>query len=210
MRRVDVVDAEHAPGAEYAYRRLFGEHRPHLHGRGVRPEHRVFIDVERVLHVARRMVFGDVEQLEVIFVKLDLRPFAHFKAHADEYIAYFAIHQRDRVQPARSRLDARRGHVNRLGREAQLLLQFPERTFLFADVRFDFGARLVHALAHLGPLLGRKLAHRAQDFRQLAFFAEEFNAQLLDRLLVFGKRERFERAFPDLFKFVHDDLSHQK
>src|SRR5437867_2575247 len=60
VRDVGVAPVDPARHDE-AHGRPLRLHRPDLHGRGVRPQQRVLAQVERVLHVARRIIARDVE-----------------------------------------------------------------------------------------------------------------------------------------------------
>ncbi len=76
-------------------------HYPDLERRGLRPQHHFFGDVESVLHVPGRMVFRDVQRLEIVIVQLDLRPFDRFEPEPIENAANFHRRLCDRMQATR-------------------------------------------------------------------------------------------------------------
>ena len=77
-------------------------HRADLHRRRVRAQEdllgRAELDVERVLHRARRVRGRDVERFEVVVVVFDLGALHHEVAHAHEDVFELALHLRDEVQ----------------------------------------------------------------------------------------------------------------
>ena len=67
-----VVASEYRPRGDDADRRFALHHRPDLHRRSVGAEQGTVIEVESVLHISRRVVFGEVERFEVVEIILDL------------------------------------------------------------------------------------------------------------------------------------------
>jgi hypothetical protein len=59
---------------------------------------------ERVLHVARRMVLGKIERVEVIVLTLEFRPINDGESHIDPDPGDLAYEVRDRVEMALVRL----------------------------------------------------------------------------------------------------------
>ena len=72
-------------------------HHADLHRRRVRAQHAAAFDEERVLHVARRMVGGNVERLEVVVVVLDFRPLGDLEAQSAEDLADLRRRPRERM-----------------------------------------------------------------------------------------------------------------
>ena len=60
-------------------------------------------EIERVVHLARRMAFGEVELGEVEIVGLDVRPFGDREAHVGEDRRELVDHLADRMDAARPR-----------------------------------------------------------------------------------------------------------
>ena len=67
------------------------------------------VDVQRVLHRARRVAGREVQRLEVVPVVLDLGAFGDLVAEADEHVLELAPALGDEVQVAAARGRARRG-----------------------------------------------------------------------------------------------------
>ena len=115
MRGIRLVGAVDASRADDADRRLARGHDARLHGRGVRAQNDVVVDVEGVLRVARGVVLRQVEQLEVVVVVLDLRTLDDLVAHADKDLDHALERDVHRMKRTRAALRTRQGHVNRLG-----------------------------------------------------------------------------------------------
>src|SRR5205823_1278224 len=73
-------------------------------------------DVERVLHVPRRVVARDVERFEVVVVGLDLGPLDDGEAEAGEDRDDLVVDARERVERAARRSPPRQGEVEPLAR----------------------------------------------------------------------------------------------
>ena len=84
--RTDCFVSENSTRHDDAHGRFALLHFPHLHGRRVRPQQHIRFPVhkERVLHIAGRVLFGEVEATENVPVVFDFRPFRHHKSHALE------------------------------------------------------------------------------------------------------------------------------
>ena len=67
-------------------------HHARLHGGGLRAQKNIIGDIKRVLRVSCRVVFRNIERLEVIIIVFDLRPLRNGKAHADKNIAQLFFH----------------------------------------------------------------------------------------------------------------------
>ena len=70
------------------------------------------VDVEGVLHVARRMILRHRQRFEVVEVGLDLRPDGDGEAELREDRLDLAPRQRDRVQVAEPARAPGQGHVD--------------------------------------------------------------------------------------------------
>ncbi len=100
VRRVVLVRAVHAPRGEHVEGQRTLEHRPHLHGRGLGAQHEVTrrrVDVERVLHLASRVVGVDVERVEVEPFVLELGAFRDLPAHPDEDVGDLLLEEGQRM-----------------------------------------------------------------------------------------------------------------
>src|SRR3989344_8354879 len=91
MRHVGRFVAKCPAGNNYAIRRLnalfhLRLHIAHLHGRGMRAEDMLWhvFDEKCVLHVARRMVFGNIQGVKIMPFVLNEWPFSEGKTHPVE------------------------------------------------------------------------------------------------------------------------------
>ena len=105
MRHIGRFVAEGFAGDDDAVWRLLSRlhlrlHVAELHRRGVRTEHISggILDEERVLHVARGMVFRHVQRIEIVPLVLEKRAGCVRKTHGAEYPCRFAHEDRNRMQ----------------------------------------------------------------------------------------------------------------
>jgi len=106
-----VVATKHIAGRDDLHRRRAGQHGANLYRRGVRAQDEATLDIEGVLHVARRVVGRRVEGIEVVPLGLDPGTGAHLEAHAVEDLLDFQPNPRERMQGSRATAAARQGHV---------------------------------------------------------------------------------------------------
>ena len=132
--RLVAVAAIGAARDDDADRRLLAQHGAHLHRRGVRAQQqpravRLRIEEERVVHVARRMILGEIELGEVVVVGLDVGTFGDGKAHVGEDRGELVDHLADRMDAADlgRRLAHRQRHVDAFGVEPRLERRALER-----------------------------------------------------------------------------------
>ena len=118
------IDAVGAAGADHADRRLLIEHGAHLHRRGVRPQQQprvIFLRIEEegVVHLARRMPFGEIQPGEIVVVGLDVGALGHRESHVGEDGGEFVPHLAERMDAAglRRRIAQRQRDVEGLGGE---------------------------------------------------------------------------------------------
>ena len=120
------------------------QHGAHLHRRGVGAQQharavRLRVEEERVVHVARRMVFREIELGEVVVVGLDVRPFGDGEAHVGEDRGQFVGHLGDRMDAADlgRRLAHRQRDVDALGVEPCFERRVLERFAARCERRVD-------------------------------------------------------------------------
>ena len=80
------------------------------------------------------------------------------------------------------RLAARQSNINLLVSELVSQRLFLQHLGCFVDFAFQLSLDFVNNLADFRTLFGRQLAHAAQDFGHRAFFAQIFDAQVLERI----------------------------
>ncbi len=96
MGRVVVVPI-HRARHDDLQRRLAALHRADLHRRGVCSQQPAMRHEERILHIARRMVLGNIERLEVMVIVLNVGAAGNFKTHAPKNIDNFIDDERKRM-----------------------------------------------------------------------------------------------------------------
>ena len=183
------------------------QHGAHLHRRGVRAQQhpravRLRREIERVVHLARRMAFGEIQLGEVVVVGLDVRTFGDREAHVGEDRGEFVDHLADRMDAAGlgRRLAHRQRDVDGLGGEPRI-----ERGVLAALRARAAIAALTRSFRPLiaGPLrlalVRRHAAERLEQRRDRAALAERRDAHGFERGLVGGggdggRRSRFRVA----------------
>ena len=161
------------------------------------------------MHVARRMVFREIQFGEVVVVGLDVRPFGDGKAHVGEDRGQFVGHLGDRMDAADlgRRLAHRQGDVDALGVEAG----FERRVFERLAAR---GERCVDAILQpvdqrpLGLALFRwQRAERLQERGEGAVLAKRRDTRRFERRVVAGGGDIGENLLLELRGVGHDAQS---
>ena len=114
------------------------------------------LEIERVLHVAGRMVGRHVERFEVVIVVFDFGAFENLVAHAREDVLDLLTHLHERMHAPERQPSAGQRHVHRAGRHLRRL-QFLRRV---GERRFDLLLQRVDERAELA--LGLRRGQRAQ------------------------------------------------
>ena len=139
-------------------------------------------DVEGVRGLARRVVRVVVEGVEVVVDELDLGALGDREPEPEEDVLDLAPGCGDQVQaPGRQRRVAGQGDVDGVGGQACVELAGLERRRPRLDRGLDRLARLVAGLAHGAALVGRQVAHAAQELGQLGLAAQVAHPDLLER-----------------------------
>ena len=169
------------------------QHGAHLHRRGVGAQQqaravRLRIEEERVVHVARRMVFREIELGEIVVVGLDVRPFGDGKAHVGEDRGQFVDHLGDRMDAADlgRRLAHRQGDVDALGVEARFERRVLERLAARGERCVDAILQPVDQRPLGLALVRRQRAERLQQRGERAALAESCDARRFERRVVAG------------------------
>ena len=212
VARIHLIHAEHAAGHDEPERRFERHERARLTGGSVRTQHHAVVDIEGILHVARRMVERQVQLREVVIVILHLRTTKRGEAHANERVADLAICPCHRMQVA-GRQPALAGfrHIKRFLFKAAFEHQLRD---LFAPHADGFLQLLLHGircLAELCALLLIKLAHGAQNLRQRTVAAQHGNVERVELFLVPHFLQAVKRFLPDLLQCVdHNEMNLRK
>ena len=139
----------------------------------------VHVDVEGVLHRARRVVGRVVQRGEVEPVVLDLRAVAHVEAHAAEDLLDALPRQADGVQPALPARAAGQRHVQCLGLQLALQLGIGQRLAARVEGRFDGLLGLVDGGATGLLLVHAQGGHAFHQLGHAAGLAEELRLGVL-------------------------------
>ena len=152
-------------------------------------------EVQRVLHVARRVLGRHVERLEVVEVVFDFGAFEDLVAHAREDVldlltdAHQRMHVTERCESAGQR------DVDGAGRRPRRLQRVP----LLLDRVFDFGLERVDQTAEFAARLMRQRAERLhQAGNRSGLAAEKLVLKRLQRGDGLGRLEAGAEAVPEV------------
>ena len=123
---VHALVAEDAAGRDHAQRRPQPLHAAHLHRRSVGAQQVAAIQPEGVLHVARRVVGGNVEGVEVVIFGFHLGAVEHREAQREEQLFELALDARDGVQMAAARAGRGQREIEPFGVQAGAESRFGE------------------------------------------------------------------------------------
>lgn len=176
MCGVDFVASVHGTGGDDAYGRLVCEHGANLNGGGMRSQESLSelgvdtFDHEGVLHIARGVIFWEVQCGEVMEVIFDFGSARDDVAHISED---FGCARFDDSQGMGSACgDGSWGErCISLGLHEALFERFIFNTLeVFVDELLDPVTRSVDDFSEGGSFFGREVAHVPHHFLQLAFF----------------------------------------
>ena len=170
--------AINAAGAYYADGRLGRFHHSRLHRRGVRAEEHIGItaDKECVLHIACRMVGGEVQRREHMPFVFYLRTFGYRETEAAEYVDYLFADYRQWMARAKFRRRGGARQVEVAYCAVGVLKRFAQRVDFVGGKVFE----LVEGLAECFFLIGWHRAKVVEKRRNFAFLREIFDTQGLD------------------------------
>ena len=170
---------------DHPNRRLLCLHDTHLHRRGMRAQQPAVAEIERVMHRPRGMIRGNVQRFEVMPVVFDFRTIGDGETGIAENLFDAPTHASDRMQPAEGLASARQGDVDGFACQLQsrvFRLPATPRRSSSSCVSVSF-ASLIFAPASLRAS-GSIDAERFQQGGDLAFLAEQSNANVFERLQV--------------------------
>ena len=128
------------------------------------------------------MVGRDVQQLEVVLLGLDLRTLEDLEAVRVEDLAHVAHERHDRVEVTDRHRPPRRAHVERLVRQARIVVRTGQGGLARLDGGLQLAANLVGQLPERGTLRGRDRSELLEQLRQAPRPAEQLVAQLAQRV----------------------------
>src|SRR5262252_4418623 len=177
------VAAVGAAGDDDADRRLLRQHGPDLHRRGMRAQQQpravgLRIEKERVLHLARRMAFREIELGEIVVVGLDVGSFGDREPHVGEDRGQLVDDLADGMDAAdfRRRLAHRQRDVHGLGVEPLVERQLSQRVLARGDRGGDSVFEAVDERSLLLACFRRHGAERFQERGHRAVAAERRNS----------------------------------
>ena len=185
MGRIDVVTAEYTARCNDADRRLLVFHRADLNRRGLRAENNIIGYIEGVLRITCRMILRNVQGFEIVVVGLDIRTLCDRESHADKNILDFIQNKIDRMLLANRNFSARHRDIEGLALELALEGNCLQTLLVLSQTCFNRRAELVDHLTERRTLLRSEAAHILHQSRDLALFAEIFDA---DRIKLTGVR----------------------
>ena len=188
VRRVERISAVAASRDDDANRRRVALEGADLHGRGVRAQQDVAAQVKAVLRVERRMVFGKVQCVEVVALRLGFRSDYAREAQLAEDVADLVHHLRDEVQPAAPLAPARHGEVD-VGQTRRAALELTLARF---DGAFELPLQGIRGSADFPACVG---VQRGESFENIgestSLAAQELGFELLETAFV-RVRDLFE------------------
>ena len=170
---------------------LVVQHGAHLHRRRVGAQHMrrpvgLRRHIERVLHLAGRVVGGNVQLGEIVIVEFHVRAFGHGETHIGEDSGDFFQHLGNGMHAALRLGAGRQGDVDLFRGQPRIQRRVAQCGFA---CRNRVGHRIAQAVEH-GPLGFAVLrAHGAQSFHQFAdaaLLAQRGNAHGFQRGFIAG------------------------
>ena len=149
-------------------------HNTDLHWGGLGSQNDIVVDIEGILGISCRVILWDVERLEVVVVKLNLRSLCNIKAHAHEDFFELIQYNADWMFFAQHTAFAWHGDIQCFGCKALVEhLSFQLGLGLF-EFFFNLCADLVCQLSDDRTLLCGKFSHLFEDGGQLSLFTKIF------------------------------------
>ena len=175
----------------------------HLHGAGVGAQEQLLagavfrIDVEGVLHRARRVVLGAAQGGKVVPVGLDLRAVGDIEADRAKYFLDPALATHQRMQSAARAGAPRQAHIEGLGGQARSHLRLGELFAPRREGRLDLALGQVDRFALRAALVGRQLGQGLEQFGDRAGFAQKARLGFFEMRAVGDAGKLFARLGDD-------------
>lgn len=179
-----VIDAEHVARSNHAERRLVRFHVVDLRAGSMRTQHHLVVHVERVLHVAARVVRRRIERLEVVPVRLDVATEVHFETHLAEEVDNLFAHVVKRVRRARRDACTRERGIYKAAFQFLLEGSLVRGLDSLVDCFGDGDLKFVHELAVSRTFLGAERAHLLHEVGHGTLLAQVLHAEVVDGFLV--------------------------
>ena len=179
-----VVDAEHVARSNHAERRLVRFHVVDLRAGGMRTQHHLVVHVERVLHVAARVVGRRIERLEVVPVRLDVATEVHLETHLAEEVDNLFAHVVKRMRAARRNACTRERGIYKAAFQLLLEGSLVRGLDSLVDCLGDGDLKFVHELAVSRTFLGAERAHLLHEVGHGTLLAQVLHAEVVNGFLV--------------------------
>ncbi len=161
MGRVVIVAINRA-GNDDLQRRLTAFHGANLHRRSMSSQQVGAGDEKSILHVARRMVFGNIERFEVVIIVLDIGTAGDFETHAQKDLDDLVDHQRYRVAMATLQPRPRQGDIDFFFGKGLGLGLPVDRSQSCIELLLQSAAQLIEPFAHARPFFRWQIFQTAQ------------------------------------------------
>src|SRR5712691_5048236 len=162
MRGVEWIAAVTAPGSHDANRGLVVLERTDLDRRSMCAQEDVAAEVEAVLRVERRMIFGKIERVEVVALGLRLRTDGAREPQLAEDVADLVDDLRDNVEPTAPLRTAGHREIDPCQRGAAPL----QLELSSLDGALEIALQRVRSTAHALAFIGGEARERLQDFSE--------------------------------------------
>ena len=166
--------------------RMLLTHAADLSRRGMGAEHHLLVDPDGVPHVPRRMVRRNVQQLEIVLVRLHLRRLVYLEPHLGENLPQPAQRARAQMEMARCDGTSRQGDIQRFLGQGGFQLGLADRRLPRGEVGLQTGLDLVGEPPHLRAILRGELSQTAEQVGELTAPPQEA-AVPIGKLLGAGK-----------------------
>ncbi len=153
------------------------------------------------------MLGRDIEQLEIVNIKLDIRPFVHLEAHIAKRPQNVACGLRYHMQVPGPVGPSGQGDIHRFGLKACLLLVRDDTLLRFgvSFLKLNFGR--VDGLPGSGSLFGSKCPHASEEGSKPALLAQVFPVPFFQRFTVFHPGQCCQGFPPGLFDLFNLKLA---
>ena len=147
-------------------------HNTDLNWGSLSSQYHIVIDIEGILCISCRMIFWNIECLEVIVVKLYLWSLCNIKSHTDEDFFQLIENDGDWMFFAQNAAFARHGNIQCLGCKALIQKVCFQICLGFFQSFLDLCTNLVCKLTDYRTFLCGEFAHLFQDCGQLSLFTK--------------------------------------
>ena len=176
VRRIRSVAPVTTPRTDDSHRRRLPLHDPNLHRAGLRAQAAAIGQIEGILDIARRMLRGRIQRIEIMVDRLEVRPIGDHEPHASENGHGVIHHPGHWMQEAAVAPAAGQSHIDGLHHGLLAAQCRPRRL----EGGFNLLLHAVGRAADLRPFLGRHRSHALEQSGDFALAAQKADVALLD------------------------------